>query len=121
MLAEVEALEAIPRVQIERVQQNMSALILELWFFVRNEIDSAKKFTQTVLDVLVLSLDDIAVVVELVDGIRITLGSHLIGFKSSCRLTFCPKLLFLLQLCLVSFCQMFLDSIFDCLIDNLTK
>ena len=74
MLAGVEALEAIPRVQIERVQQYVSARILEFWLFVWNEIDSAKKFTQTVLDVLVLSLDDMAVIVEFVDGICITLS-----------------------------------------------
>ena len=70
--------------------------MLELGLFIRKEIRPTKEFTQKVRDILVLLLDDIAVVVELVDGIRITLGSHLIGFKSSCRLTFCPKLLFLL-------------------------
>lgn len=88
----------------------MSALILEFRLFIRKEIHPTKEFTQKVRDILVLLLDDIAIVVELVDGIRITLGSHLIGFKSSCRLTFCPKLLFLLLLCLVAFCQMFLDA-----------
>ena len=86
MLAAIEALEAIPRVQIERVQQYMSTIILELWLFVRTEIRPAKEFAQTVRNVLVLPLDDIAVVVELVDGIRITLSRHLIGFKSSTRL-----------------------------------
>ena len=99
----------------------MSVLILEVRLFIRKEIRPAKEFTQKVRDILVLALDDIAVMVELVDGIRITLGSQLIGFKSSCRLSLCPKFLFLLQLCLVTFCQVFLDCIFDCLIDDLPK
>ena len=99
----------------------MSALILEFRLFVWKEIRPAKEFTQKVRDILVLTLDDIAVVVELVDGIRITLSRHLIGFKSSCRLSLCPKFLFLLLLCLVAFSQMFLDGIFDCLIDYLPK
>ena len=98
MLTGVEALEAVPRVQIQRVQQYMSALILEFRLFVWKEIRPAKEFTQKVRDILVLALDDMAVMVEFVDGIRITLGSHLIGFKSSCRLSLCPKFLFLLQL-----------------------
>lgn len=121
MLAGIEALEAKPRVQIERVQQYMPAFILELWFLIGKEIRPSKEFTQKVRDILVLLLDDIAVVVELVDGIRITIGSHLIGFKSSCRLSFCAKFLFLLLLCFVTFSQMFLDSIFDYLTDNLPK
>ena len=121
MLAGIEALAAIPRVQIDRVQQYVAALILEFGFFIRKEIRPAKEFTQKVRDILVLTLDDIAVVVELVDGICITLGSHLIGFQGSTRLTFCPKLLFLLLLCLVFVRQMFLNGIFDCLIDYLPK
>ena len=44
MLAGVEALEAIPRVQIQRVQQQMSVLILEFWLFIRKEIRPAKEF-----------------------------------------------------------------------------
>lgn len=99
----------------------MSALILEFRLFVWKEIRPTKEFTQKVRDVLVLLLDDIAVVVELVDGIRITIGSQLIGFKSSRRLSFCPKFLFLLQLCPVFVRQMFLNGIFDCLIDYLPK
>ena len=70
----------------------MSALILEFWLFVWKEIRPAKEFTQTVRDNLVLALDDIAVVIEFVDGIRITIGSQLIGFKSSRRFSLCPKL-----------------------------
>ena len=107
-------------VQIQRVQQYLSALILEFWFFIRKEIRPAKEFTQTVRDNFVLLLDDIAVVIEFVDGIRITIGRHLIGFQDSTRLTFCPKSP-PLQLCLVFVRQMFLDSIFDCLIDYLPK
>ena len=91
MLAGVEALEAIPRVQIERVQQYVSARILDIRFFIRKKIRPTKEFTQTVRDNLVLAFDDIAIMIEFVDGIRITLGSHLIGFKSSCRLSLCPK------------------------------
>ena len=45
MLAGIEALEAIPRVQIERVQQYMSALILEFWLFVWKEIRPALVLT----------------------------------------------------------------------------
>ena len=100
MLTGVEALKAVPRVQIQRVQQYMSALILELRLFIRKEIRPAKEFTQTVRDNLVLLLDDIAVVIEFVDGIRITIGRHLIGFQGSTRLTFCPKFLFLCLLLL---------------------
>jgi len=51
MLAGVEALEAIPRVQIQRVQQYMSALILELRLFIWKEIRPAKEFTQKVRDI----------------------------------------------------------------------
>ena len=47
----------------------MSALILEFWLFVWKEIRPAKEFTQKVRDILVLLLDDIAVVIEFVDGI----------------------------------------------------
>ena len=56
MLAGVEALEAIPRVQIERVQQYVSALILEFGLFIRKEIRPAKEFTQKVRYILVLLL-----------------------------------------------------------------
>ena len=51
----------------------MSVLIFELSFFIRKEIRPAKEFTQKVRDILVLTLDDIAVMVEFVDGIRITI------------------------------------------------
>ncbi|MCF2563657.1 hypothetical protein I6E12_05980 [Prevotella brevis] len=34
MLAAIEALEVIPRVQIQRVQQNMTIVILEFWLSV---------------------------------------------------------------------------------------
>ena len=50
MLARVEALEAIPRVQIQRVQQYMSVLILEFRLFVWKEIRPTKEFTQKVRD-----------------------------------------------------------------------
>ena len=73
----------------------MSVLILEFRLFIRKEIRPAKEFAQKVRDVLVLALDDMAVMVELVDGIRITLGSHLIGFQDSTRLAFRTKFLFL--------------------------
>ena len=99
----------------------MSALILELRFLIRKEIRPAKEFTQKVRDILVLPLDDIAVMIELVDGIRIALSRHLIGFQDSARLAFGATFLLLLQFSLVTFCQMFLDSIFDSLIDNLPK
>ena len=56
----------------------MSTLILEFRLFVWKEIRPAKEFTQTVRDILVLLLDDIAVMVEFVDGIRIVLGRHLV-------------------------------------------
>lgn len=46
----------------------MSALILEFRLFIRKEIRPAKEFTQKVRDILVLLLDDIAIVVELVDA-----------------------------------------------------
>ena len=68
----------------------MSALILELRFFVWKEIRPAKEFTQKVRDILVLLLDDIAVVIEFVDGICVTIGSHLIGFTGRilmCKVT----------------------------------
>ena len=63
-----------------RVQQYVSARILEIRFFIRKEIRPTKEFTQTVRDNLVLAFDDIAVMIEFVDGIRITIGRQLIGF-----------------------------------------
>ena len=42
MLAGVETLEVIPRVQIQRVQQYLSAVFLELGFLIRKEIHPAK-------------------------------------------------------------------------------
>ena len=66
----------------------MSALILEFWLFVWKEIRPAKEFTQKVRDILILALDDMAIMVELVDGIRIALSHHLVGFQDSTRLTF---------------------------------
>ena len=57
MLAGIEALEVIPRVQIQQVQQNMTIVILELWLLIRTEVDSAKKFTQSICNNFVLTFD----------------------------------------------------------------
>ena len=57
MLAAIEALEVIPRVQIQRVQQNMTIVILEFWLIIRTEVDSAKKFTQSICNNFVLTFD----------------------------------------------------------------
>ena len=78
MLAGIDTLEVIPRVQIQRVQQNMTIVILELWFLIRTEIDSAKKFTQSICNNFVLTFDGMGIVVELVNSFSIDFSCLLI-------------------------------------------
>lgn len=81
----------------------MTIVILEFWLIIRTEVDSAKKFTQSICNNFVLTFDGMGIIVELVNSFSIDFCCLLIGFQNSARLTFGTKFLFFLQLCLVLF------------------
>lgn len=80
MLTGIAALEVIPRVQIQRVQQNMPIVIFELRLLIRTEVDSAKKFTQSICNNFVLTLDGMGIVVEFVNSFSIDFGCLFIAY-----------------------------------------